>query len=456
MTNQDLWKTVLGEIELSVSRPNFLTWFKNTSVVDKHDGAFVVQVPNNFIQGWLRNHYERVILRIVRRHAPEVKELQFVVGREIKKPIQSQQKIALRQPNGSRLADLPLFSEDRVDKNTNLNPRYAFSSFVVGPSNELAHAAAKAVTESPGTLYNPFFVYGGVGLGKTHLLQAVGNETLARYPDKKICYIPCETFTNEFIFAIKNKLMAEFKERYRSFDVLLIDDIQFISGKDSSQEELFHTFNELQTHNKQVVFSSDRPPKAIPTIEERLRSRFEGGMIADINYPDFETRVAILRSKAQERNIEVSERVITTIATLVQRNVRELEGALTRVSGETRNAAKIDFEEGMVKKILSQVLGANKKISAKQIIKIVAEFFDLEEREVLQKSRRQEIVRPRQIAMFFMREELQFSYPAIGSRFGGRDHTTVIHACEKIEREVENSNAVREEISLIRDKLRIS
>lgn len=455
MTNQELWKTVLGEIELSVSRPNFLTWFKNTDAFDKREGVFVVHVPNNFIQDWLKNHYERVLLKLVRQYAPEVRELQFVVGKDTKKVLSLVHQKTVREPRAQPLADTPLLFEDQVDKTTNLNPRYTFVSFVVGPSNELAHAAARAVTESPGTLYNPLFIYGGVGLGKTHLLQSVGNELLTRYPNKKTCYISCEKFTNEFIFAIKNKLMEEFKERYRSYDALLIDDVQFISGKDSSQEELFHTFNELQTHNKQVIFSSDRPPKSIPTIEERLRSRFEGGMIADINHPDFEMRIAILRAKAQERGINLSDRVAAAIAAVVQRNIRELEGALTRVTAEGRGTM-VDFDEGTVRKILLQAMGANKKASAKQIIRIVAEYYDLEEKDILQKSRRQEIVRPRQVAMYLMREELQFSYPTIGGKFGGRDHTTVIHACEKIDRETRDNNIAMEELNAIRDKLRIN
>ncbi|MCJ7829524.1 chromosomal replication initiator protein DnaA [Patescibacteria group bacterium] len=340
-----------------------------------------------------------------------------------------------------------------MNQETNLNPRYTFENFIVGPFNELPHAAALAVTKSPGLVYNPLFIYGGVGLGKTHILQAIGNEILKNFPDKKVKYVPAERFTAGVISSIKNQEMEVFKSKFRSIDVLILDDVQFLAGKEKTQEEFFHTFNALYEKNKQVILSSDRPPKAIPALAERLRSRFEGGMIADISVPDLETRIAILKQKAAERRIEFSEEIYNYIASNIQRNIRELEGALNRLMiYQKLNNRLPDLEN--VKTLLKNIILSPAKIATpKKIIQAVAEFYDLKEKELFAVSRKKEIVAPRQIAMFLLRTELKSSYPFIGRKFGGKDHTTAIYAYEKILKEIEKNKKLEEEIDLIKQRV---
>ncbi len=345
------------------------------------------------------------------------------------------------------------FEEFKVHKETNLNPKYTFENFVVGPFNELAHAAALAVAEKPGLVYNPLFIYGGVGLGKTHLLQSIGNAVVKNSPQKKVRYIPAEKFTAGIVSAIRNHDVETFKNRYRAIDVLILDDVQFLAGKEKTQEEFFHTFNALYEDNKQIVLSSDRPPKAIPALAERLRSRFEGGMIGDISYPDYETRIAILKAKGQEHGFSLPEDVLDYIANNIQRNIRELEGALNRlITYQKINNQSPDLEvaNSLLKNLF---LSPNKVASPKKIIQIVAEFYDLREKDILSSSRKKEVVRPRQIAMYLLREELKSSYPFIGRKFGGRDHTTAIHACGKIVKELEVDENLSNEISLIRQRV---
>jgi chromosomal replication initiator protein len=308
------------------------------------------------------------------------------------------------------------------------------------------------VTKNPGRTYNPLFIYGGVGLGKTHLIQAIGNEVFGQGLGK-VKYVTSEKFTTEIISAITNHSIEKVKEAYRNIDVLIIDDIQFLAGKEKTQEEFFHTFNSLYEQNKQIILSSDRPPKAIPTLEERLRSRFEGGMIADIGYPDFETRVAILKAKVMQHNLTLPDEVLEYIANNIQRNIRELEGALNRIVVHSKLDSSLPSLE-QVKKVLNNIINSPKKIlSAKQILQVVAGFYDVAERDLINKNRRQEIVKPRQIAMYLLREELKGSYPFIGQKLGGRDHTTAIHACEKINRILKEDELLAEEINAIRQQL---
>ncbi len=453
MTKDDLWQLVLGELEVSLSRANFLTWFQKTFLAEKKDGVAIISVPNAFAKEWLETKYRRFLLKSLRSHDNEVKDVHFVIG----KIIQKEERGIPSKERSSSVLSLPL-QHSQVDRETNLNSRYNFDGFVIGSFNEVAHAAARAVTEKPGSLYNPLFIYGGVGLGKTHLLQSIGNDLLKKRSDLKIRYTSCEKFTNDFVASIKTHTANEFKEKYRQLDVLILDDIQFISGKERTQEELFHTFNDLSAENKQVVFSSDRPPKAIPTLEERLRSRFEGGMIADITPPDFETRVAILKTKMVDRGLAFSDNTLGAVANIIQKNIRELEGALNRiiitkklVSGKDT----VDISESEIRKILSGTIKAQKKCSWREVIKVVADFYDIEEREILEKSRRQEVVRPRQVTMYILREELRNSYPFIGRKIGGRDHTTVMHACEKIADELGANGQIFDEINTIRERLRL-
>ncbi|MHA1343617.1 MAG: chromosomal replication initiator protein DnaA, partial [Promethearchaeota archaeon] len=358
-----------------------------------------------------------------------------------------------RSSTVSRSSVLDEQLEFNIDSETNLNPKYTFENFVIGTNNELANAAALAVTENLGKKYNPLFIYGGVGLGKTHLLQAIGNKLRKEKKRLKILYASSEKFTDDLVNAIRGQKMTEFKKSFRNLDLLLIDDIQFIAGKDKTQEELFHTFNTLYGKNKQIVFTSDRPPKSISSVEERLRSRFEGGMIADIGYPDFETRLAILENKSQDVSHLIGDDILKYIAEAIPRNIRELEGALNRVIAHARlKNSPISLEE--TKKILSLILNKSSKyISPKEVIKKIVSFYDLSESDVLGRSRKKELVKPRQIVMYFLREELQYSYTSIAEKLGNRDHTTVIHACKKISSEIEKNPAFSQEITILKEIL---
>ncbi|MBI2452730.1 MAG: chromosomal replication initiator protein DnaA, partial [Parcubacteria group bacterium] len=330
MTNDELWQAALAGIQLQISRANFATWFKNTSIVSQENGEVVISVPNEFSCEWLQNKYNHLVFRAIHDFAKGTKEVRY----EVAKPSLS----SVLPDQGTNTRSVPSASEQqltladfRISKSTNLNPRYSLDNFVVGPFNELAHAASMAVIKNPGQVYNPLFIYGGVGLGKTHLLQAVGNAVSSEMPNKKTRYISSERFTSSVVSAIRNRTMEQLRSLYREIDVLIMDDVQFFAGKEKTQEELFHTFNALYERGKQIIFSSDRPPKAIPALEERLRSRFEGGMIADVGVPDFETRLAILKTTARELGVSPSEETLGYIASHIQRNVRELEGALNRI-----------------------------------------------------------------------------------------------------------------------------
>jgi len=442
MTKDELWQAVLAQIQLNISPANFSTWFKNTSVLSFKDGQAIVSVPNSFAKEWLEQKYNKIIFKILRNLDGEIKEVKYAIGRQ-------ELKVLKKTPLALEESEQLEFPELKIDKETNLNPRYTFENFVIGPFNELPQAAAWAVAENPGHIYNPLFIYGGVGLGKTHLLQAVGNEVIRRFPPKKVRYIPSEKFTSEVVAAIKNHSMENLKGRYRTIDVLVIDDVQFLAGKEKTQEEFFHTFNSLYEKNKQIILSSDRPPKAIPALTERLRSRFEGGMIADIGYPDFETRLAILKQKAQERDISLSDEIFTYIATKIQKNIRELEGALNRliVHQKLGNSLDLEIAKSLLKKLL---IAPSQIITPRKLIQAVAGFYDLKEKTLSTSSRKREIVKPRQVAMFLLREDLKCSFPFIGRKLGGKDHTTAIHSYEKILKELEVNENLKEEIELIR------
>ncbi|MDD5144598.1 MAG: chromosomal replication initiator protein DnaA [Candidatus Pacebacteria bacterium] len=446
MTKEELWQAVLAQIQLNISQANFATWFKETNIVSSKDGQIMVSVPNSFAKEWLENKYGKTILKILFNLDKEIKEVKYSVGkaevRAVKKELPP-----LTVPGQME------FEELQVDRETNLNPKYNFENFVVGPSNELAHAAAWAVSQKPGLVYNPLFIYGGVGLGKTHLLQSIGNAVIKNFPQKKIKYIPTEKFTAGLVSSIRNQDVENFKAKYRAFDILILDDIQFLAGKEKTQEEFFHTFNALYETNKQIILSSDRPPKAIPALAERLRSRFEGGMIGDISYPDYEMRVAILKTKSLEKGVNLSDEILDYIAANIQRNIRELEGALNRIIAYQRINNQIPELE-TIKSLLKNILISPSKLAnPAKIIQTVAEFYDLREKELLSSSRKKEIVRPRQIAMFLLREELKSSYPFIGRKFGGKDHTTAIHACGKIVKELEKDENFSNEINLIKQRI---
>ncbi len=450
MTNEELWKAVLGEMELSLSRANFATWFKSTSILSKDTQSVVVSVPNGFIKEWLENKFNKRLLDSIRTLSPEVREIKYVIGIP---------KIDLK-PDLSRTMLDKDFEEKTItestkdiDRLTNLNKKYSFESYIIGTNNELAHAASLAITKNLGKLYNPLFIYGGVGLGKTHLLQSIGNKISAEYKDSKVLYVPAEKLTADLIEGIKNRTIEDLKSQYSKLDLLIIDDIQFIAGKERTQEIVFTIFNELHSKNRQVILSSDRPPKAIPALEERLRSRFEGGMIADIGTPDFETRLAILKMKSMEKNQELDLETLTYIATNIQKNVRELEGALNRVIAFSQIYNKLPGLKE-VKGILATYLNSPyRKTSPQTVLKSVADFYSVSTNDLLKRSRKKEVVRPRQVAMFLLREETKLSFPEIGQKLGGRDHSTVIHACEKIKKEESTDEVIKQELVMIRERV---
>ena len=453
MNFQELWESALGEIKLNISKANYLTWLKDTFIMDLKEDTVFLGVPSSFTKEWLENKYHKQILSAIYNLNPEIKKIEYIVTTDknsLKKINLVKNKQSSRSQKSSVLDEQLEFN---IDSETNLNPKYNFENFIVGTNNELANAAALAITENLGSKYNPLFIYGGVGLGKTHLLQAIGNKLKNKKKKIKIKYASSEKFTDELINAIRNQKMDEFKKSFRNLDLLLIDDIQFIAGKDKTQEELFHTFNNLHGKNKQIVFTSDRPPKSIPSIEERLRSRFEGGMIADIGYPDFETRFAILKVKSQEINHLISEDVLRYVAETVSRNIRELEGALNRIIVHARlKNGPITLEEA--KKILSSILNkSNQYIPPKEVIKKIISFYDLNENEILGHSRKKELVKPRQIVMYLLRTELKYSYTNIAEKMGNRDHTTVIHACKKITKEIEDNPVFAQEITILKEIL---
>ncbi len=445
MTKDELWQAVLAQIQFNISPANFGTWFKNTGILLKKEKGVIVSVPNNFSKEWLENKYNKTILNILRGLDGEIKDIKYKV-------VHSGLKTKPAENNLDEINQLE-FPEFKINKETNLNPRYIFENFIVGSFNELSHAAATAVSKSPGIIYNPLFIYGGVGLGKTHLLQAIGNEIIKNSPRKKVKYLSSEKFTSEVVTAIKNHSMESLKSLYREIDVLIIDDIQFLAGKEKTQEEFFHTFNALYNKDKQIVLSSDRPPASIPSMEERLRSRFEGGMITDISLPEFETRLAILKIKTQEKKIKISEEILEYISSHIKRNIRELEGALNRlIVYQKLNNQSPDIETA--KTLLKNIILHSVKVAnSKKIIQSVSDFYDLKEKELFSISRRKEIIRPRQIAMYLFREELKSSFPFIGRKFNGKDHTTVIHACNKISKEIKNDEKVEEEINLIKQRI---
>ncbi len=454
MDSKEIWKTVLGEIELQISRPNFLTWLKQSQLLNKNegDGTALVGLPNNFAKEWVKNRYHKIILGSLRNIDGSIKHIDYIVvsqnqGEE--QLIQKRTRI-IRQTTDPQQSLMEL----KVDPKTNLNPRYTMDSFIVGSSNELACAAIQAVIKDVGKKYNPLFIYGGVGLGKTHLIQAAGNEIQRIYEKRtNVLYVTSEKFINDVVWSIRNKRMEDMKRKYRDVDVLIVDDIQFIGGKASTEQEFFYTFNVLHENNKQIIISSDRPPAAIPTLEERLRSRFEGGMTADISYPDYEMRLAILKAKIQEQGWLLPDKTLEAIAAKVQRNIRELEGVLNKVvfyeqyKGEKIDSKKLD-------EIISETTQvSSKNITANSVIKAVADFFEVSPNDLTGRSRKSEVVEPRQVCMYLLRDVLKLSYPHIGEKLGNRDHTTAIHACEKIAKDINQNPNLNQKVILIKEKM---
>lgn len=445
MNELSIWQSVLGEIELSISRAHFATWFKNTELVELNGGVATVAVANIFAKQQLQTKFNRQILTILQKRTGSVERVEYIINNSTGR----------RKAVSDMAADLikkPISMPSQPKNASGLNERYTFDNFIVGSSNELAFAASQAATKSPGTKVNPLFIYGGVGLGKTHLIQAVGNEIKKANPDSRILYTSCETFVNEFLDSIRFKKKG-FAERYRNVDVLIIDDIQFIAGKQATQEGFFHTFNALHQANKQIIISSDKPPKSIPTLEERLRSRFEWGMAVDIQLPDFETRCAILQTKASQSNLTLDTATVEYIASNVQTNIRELEGALNKLLTYCEmSGAAPDAQTA------SGLLGTMRQsrphhVTPKQIVEKTARHFQLESKDIMSPKRDKHIVLPRQIAMYLLRSELHMSFPRIAHELGRKDHTTAIHSVEKIERSIKLDHIVRQQVASIRERL---
>jgi chromosomal replication initiator protein len=475
MNNTEIWRSVLGNIELSISKANFSTWFKNTTILSIENNHVVVGVPNGFAKEWLENKYQSYILQALRKELPEVQSMSCSVynpqdvqsstnNTKQKKQDESirQTQKTVQQPTPNKQViqqnSQPKYNPTNVpyiaNNNISLNSRYTFDNFIVGEHNELAKAACHAVCENLGKIYNPLFIYGKVGLGKTHLLQSIGNHVRSADGAKKIVYTTSERFTAELINSIRSNKADKFKEEYQKIDLLIIDDVQFLAGKEKTQQEFFHIFNSLYNLNKQIVISSDRPPKSISTLEERLRSRFEGGMIVDVSQPDLETRIAILRIKAMERGFYLSDDVLRFMAENIKNNIRELEGALNRVIAICQLNDKEPTQQ-MVEQALGEIIKSNKKpcVQNKNVLEVIAEFYEVEQEDLIKKGRKKEIVYPRQIAMYLLRKDMNMSYPGIGKYFSGRDHTTALHAYEKINKELETNERLKEEVSFLREKL---
>jgi len=451
MTNEELWQIVLGELELYVSKANFKTWLKNTSIISRNKEEIVIGVPSGFAKEWLENKYHKFILNAIRNNFSEINKIIYKINGS--REFHNTDTIKTKDPRDYDKNNFRAATGKNSSVNC-LNLKYTFDNFVVGSNNELAYAACIAVSRKPGIVYNPLFIYGGVGLGKTHLLQSVGNKILKENPGKKVKYASSEKFTNELIEAISGKNTRLFKEIYRQTDILIIDDIQFIAGKEKTQEEFFHTFNTLYENNKQIVLSSDRPPKAIPALEERLRSRFEGGMIADIGIPDYETRIAILKTKMRMKNFEVPDESLNYIALNIQKNIRELEGALNKVIASCSLSNRYpDIKETtrILKDIVSRPI--KKATTPKDILEKVAGFYGIAPGDIIKKNRRKEFVKPRQIAMYLMRTEIKSSFPSIGTFLGNRDHTTAMHAYKKISEGMENDKSIEQEVHLIIERI---
>lgn len=496
MDNQQLWQTVLDDLAQTVSRANLQTWIRDTFIVEAADDVIVIGVPNTFYLGWIKDKFHKNIADSLRRLRPTTREISYKIAAKTAPPLVIDEPLALQSPalkmrGGARSAasyapaqsDEPIILDEPIagDKetiragrspqptfqpaiidldhialtptgHTPLDPVRTFDSFIVGNSNRLAHAVSLAAAKSPGLKYNPLFLYGGVGLGKTHLAQAIGNEIRRRDPVAKIVYVSCDAFINDFIESLHKKSVDAFKKRYRYCDVLLIDDVQFMSGKERTQEEFFHTFNALHQSKKQIVMTADREPHKIPAMEERLTSRFAWGMVADVQPPDLETRVAILRAKRADIGYAIEDAALQTLAEIVQSNIRDLEGALQQVVVDAQTNKRIITPEFVQQKFVG-FSQRTRGLNAGRIIQTISEFFELTGEEVMGQRRYKELVYPRQLAMYLMRHELSFSYPKIGKELGGKDHTTIMHGVEKIEKEMARNSHIQYDLSQLKERL---
>lgn len=446
MNTKELWQKCLSEIELSMSKANFTTWFKNTLIVKEDNGTLYIGVPNEFVRDWLYNKFHKLILKTLITYEDSIRNIEYVIVKQEQLP-KNEVKETVNQV-ASTNKELPL-NDLYVNRDDNLNPKYNFNSFIVGPFNELAYAVAQAIITNPGQNYNPFFIYGGTGLGKTHMIQAIGNTIKTKHPSKKIYYVSLERFAIDYINSIQNKNPNSFKEKYRKYDVIIMDDIQFISGKDKTQEELFHLFNTLYESNKQIIFSSDKHPNFIQGLEDRLSSRFASGMIVQIVEPDYESRVAIIKAKIESTNLIMDSDIISYLAEALEGNIRELEGSLNTIICQSQLKDK-SLSLAEVKMLIKNNIKPKKTVAVKDIVRIIADQYGITEEIIYEKTRRKEIVRARQVAMYILREDFNISYPLIGQKMGGRDHTTVIHSHLKIKTDLKTDPSLLQEIERVR------
>ncbi len=438
-----LWEKVLVEVELGTSKAVFVTWFKDTFIHKIEEGVVYISVPNAFAQEWIQSKFHKIVLKHLRDANENIRGLDYVIAKDPKKQTE-------RAFTPAQFGELPL-KEFYINKEDNLNPKYTFESFVVGPFNDNAYAAAQAIVEHPGSSYNPLFIYGNTGHGKTHLIQSIGNHIKSKL-GKKVCYLTSEKFTLEYTNSILTKSVNSFKEKYRKYDVLILDDIQFISGKVGTQEELFHIFNTMLEENKQIVFSSDKHPNHISDIQDRFKSRLVAGMVVDIPAPDFESRIAIIRAKARLHNTPMSEETVQYIASVIEGNIREIEGVLNTILYQSQTK-KRELTLNEIKNLTKDSIKPKKNVSVENVIKSIADFYHITPENIYEKTRKKEIVKPRQIAMYILREDFNISFPTIGQKLGGRDHTTVMHSCEKMKNDIKTDPTLAQEIQQIRGLL---
>jgi chromosomal replication initiator protein len=444
LDTKQLWENTLTNIELSISPASFKMWFGETHIVRIEDGVVFVGVPNQLSKEWISERFGKLVLKTLRGFVDTIRGAEYTVSKENQR--RAPEKVLVEPRSES---ELPL-SDYFINRSDNLNPRYTFEAFVVGPFN--AYTAAQVVVKNPGIAYNPLFIYGETGRGKTHLMQAVGNHVKKAYPSKKVFYLTAERFGFEFMNAVNNRSIPQFKEKYRAYDVLVIDDIQFFSKKGTIQEEFFHLFNTLHDANKQIVCSSDKHPNLIPDITDRLKSRFIAGMAVAINEPDHESRMAIIKTKAESMNLSLSDTTIENLSLAVPGNIREIEGMLNNILCQMQ--LKGSLSEEQIRDLIKTTTRPKRTVSVKHVIGKIAEFYNIDEANMYAKTRRREIVKPRQIIMYILREDFHLSYPAIGSVFGGRDHTTVIHACEKVRTDIAADEELRGQVEEIRSMLK--
>ncbi len=439
----ELWEQVLTQVELSVSPANFNTWFRESSIVKVEDGIIYVGVPSQFYRDWYLKKFHTLLLKIVRGISYEFRNIEYQIVRDDRRKPKE-----VRRTPARPTVEMPL-EEFYINKSDNLNPRYTFDTFVIGQFNELAYTAAQAAIKRPGITYNPLFIYGDTGRGKTHLIQAIGNQYKKLYPTRKVFYLTSEKFAVDYSDSLQQGTANRFKDKYRQFDLLIMDDVQFLSRKEKTEEELFHLFNALYDNNKQIIFSSDRAPAAIPDIADRLKGRLASGMTIDIGEPDTESRIAIVRKKVAQHGVLLAEEVTEYIATSISGSIRELEGVINSVVCHTQvKGTPPDLAE--IRQSLRSFSRPQKTVSVKHVVSKIAEFYGIDEDSIYEKTRRREVVRPRQVIMYILREDFSVSYPTIGNKLGGRDHTTVIHSCEKVKREVASDSELAKEIQDIR------